>query len=278
MRTQALFVCASMLALATMHAACSSDPAPVDADAGADAASTDAKPDVSPPADAAPDAPLDAGTQLPASCLAIKQAQGASPDGAYEIDPDGVGALPKRSVYCDMTFDGGGWTLIESYAPGGTNKGPAGLVDDGGTPLNPDPLPKVSGALPRPVVAALASTAKQVHVRTDPSFDADGGQWITSKTSAPQIVANLKAFKVLNRGTLADGGKPWELFDGPNATFDRLNWANDGFLGCTDQLVEAEGYPSIYWACGNTGGFHVVKGQATWNAANANAPLEVFVR
>jgi hypothetical protein len=33
-------------------------------------------------------------------------------DGVYAIDPDGAGPGDPFSAYCDMSFDGGGWTLL----------------------------------------------------------------------------------------------------------------------------------------------------------------------
>ena len=48
------------------------------------------------------------------NCLAYFNA-GFTTDGVYTIDPDGVGSNPAYDCYCDMTNDGGGWTLVFNH-------------------------------------------------------------------------------------------------------------------------------------------------------------------
>ncbi len=47
-----------------------------------------------------------------ASCQAFRDA-GYDQDGVYTIDPTGSDPF---DVYCDMTFDGGGWALVGSWS------------------------------------------------------------------------------------------------------------------------------------------------------------------
>lgn len=52
------------------------------------------------------------------NCLAYFNA-GFTTDGVYSIDPDGAGANPAYDCYCDMTNNGGGWTLVFNHNTGG---------------------------------------------------------------------------------------------------------------------------------------------------------------
>ena len=50
---------------------------------------------------------------LGASCLEIHVSSPMAPSGVYTVDFDGAGPEPEASVECEMSTDGGGWTLVQ---------------------------------------------------------------------------------------------------------------------------------------------------------------------
>lgn len=84
-----------------------------DAGPGLDAPEDAPLPDALPfdaPLDAPPrDALGDGGGALPDACSALPA---GAPGGLTLIDPDGAGPIAPFEVWCDMTTEGGGWTLL----------------------------------------------------------------------------------------------------------------------------------------------------------------------
>ena len=90
------------------------------------------------------------------TCKVIKNTTGVpAVDGVYWIDPDGAGAISAFQTYCNMTANGGGWTLI--YRNLGTGASGCNMCTASSLGTLTSPSQAGQGKLSDAVIAAIAN-------------------------------------------------------------------------------------------------------------------------
>lgn len=165
-------------------------------------------------------------------------------DGIYRIQP--AGEASPANVYCDMTTNGGGYTVISSVS--GTTMSPVVWAQASAT--NP-PLPSQGNAsyLPSSLATKLAALSSEVLIKR-----ANTTNMLYSTSTS--VMANLRAGKVANYSDGAlDQTSLWAMSSPGLTQLNTKCASNDASAGSTG----ASRYPSIFWGCGNTSALHVTR-------------------
>jgi cysteine-rich repeat protein len=168
-----------------------------------------------------PDATLGSKSNPAKSCKAILDAKASLGDGSYWLDPDGPGPNAAVQTWCDMTRDGGGWTLVglvhransynvsepKAWFTAGNNAGALAFQQE-----TIDASPSAYAATTWQALLGAAGQARfDLHAHLDPAVRRSWyktaqwqgfAEWFNNDSNASQVCTNVAMSQNCSSGTI----------------------------------------------------------------------------